>query len=189
MSMFENFIIGLDQIGVTDVILPFILVFTIVYAVLQKSKILGQDSKNFNVIIAIVMGLAVVIPHVLGLYGSPSVVDIINAALPQVSLILIIIIMFVLIIGIFAKDVKFAGATFTGWAVLLAIIALIMIFGSSAGWFAMPSFLAFLSNPQLQSLIVVIIVFGLIIGFVTSDSKKKDGMGKSIGEFFNSMVK
>jgi len=34
---------SLQDIGVVDVILPFILIFTIVFAVLEKTKILGED--------------------------------------------------------------------------------------------------------------------------------------------------
>ena len=35
----EEFIITLDRWGLTDVLLPFLLVFTVVYAILQKAKI------------------------------------------------------------------------------------------------------------------------------------------------------
>ena len=62
----QDFIMLLDAWGVTDVLIPFILVFTIVFAVLQKTKILGDGKKNYNVMIALVMALAVVIPHIFG---------------------------------------------------------------------------------------------------------------------------
>jgi amino acid transporter len=81
----------LENLGVVDVILPFILVFVIVFAVLQKTKILGENKegkpmKNFNSVIALVMGLAVVIPHVMGSYPDPNmdIVNIINIALPNI---------------------------------------------------------------------------------------------------------
>ena len=38
-------------------ILPFVLVFTIVFAVLQKSKIFGDDKKQIDSIVALVFGL------------------------------------------------------------------------------------------------------------------------------------
>ena len=47
----ERFVTLLQDYGVLDFLLPFILVFTIVFAVLEKSHILG-NKKNFNVIIA-----------------------------------------------------------------------------------------------------------------------------------------
>lgn len=43
-----------------DFILPFFLAFTLVFAVLERSKILGEDSKRLNAIIALVVGLVFV---------------------------------------------------------------------------------------------------------------------------------
>ncbi len=161
--------------GVDEILLPFLLVFTIVYAVLKKSKILGDDSERFNKVIALIMGLAVVIPHSLGMYGRPSVVDIINRALPQVSLVVVAIVMFLLMVGIFGKDVSFAGTTASGWAVFLSLIAVFIIFGNAAGWFAMPAILYFLNDPQIQSLVIIILVFGLVIKFVTGEESDDEG--------------
>ena len=53
MAIVDTMIRYFQTYGVLDFILPFILVFTIVYAVLQKAKILGDDKKNFNIIISI----------------------------------------------------------------------------------------------------------------------------------------
>jgi len=171
--MFENFIVMLDQWGVTDVLLPFILVFTIVFATLQKTKILGDGKKNYNVVVALVMGLAVVIPHVVGRYPfNFDPVNVINTALPQVSIIIVAIIMLLLIIGVFGNEIDFAGTPLSGWIVILAFIAVVLIFGSAVGWFTMPLWLIFLQDPELQALIVMILVFGIIIWFITKEDKK-----------------
>jgi len=170
--MFENFITALDYWGVTDVLLPFILVFTIVFATLQKTKILGEGKKQFNVMVALVMGLALVIPHVVGRYPfNFDPVDVINRALPQVSIILVAIIMLLLIIGVFGNEIDIAGTSLSGWVVVLAIIAVVLIFGSSVGWFYLPIWLGFLNNPELQALIIMILVFGIIIWFITKEPK------------------
>ena len=39
-STFREIILFFDEVGVYDVILPFLLVFTIVYAIFEKTKIL-----------------------------------------------------------------------------------------------------------------------------------------------------
>lgn len=180
--MFENFIYQLDMWGVTDVLLPFVLVFTIVFATLQKTKILGDGKKQYNVILALVMGLAVVIPHVVGRYPfNFDPVDVINRALPQVSIILVAIIMLLLIIGVFGNEIDIAGGSLAGWIVVLAIITVVLIFGSAVGWFMFPFWLSFLYDPELQALIVMILVFGIIIWFITKDDKdktKEKGLGK-----------
>ena len=50
----------LENQGLTDVLLPFLLIFTIVFAVFQKTEILGKGKKNFNGVIALVIALATV---------------------------------------------------------------------------------------------------------------------------------
>jgi len=181
MGLFQDGMMQLQDMGVLEVILPFILVFTIVFAVLQKTKILGEDEakrprKNFNAVIALVMGLAVVIPHVMNSYPDPNydIVKIMNGALPNVAIIVVAILMMLLIIGVFGGEVNIAGSSLAGWAVLFSIVATVFVFGSAADWFSMPGWLYFLNDPQLQSLVVVILVFALIIWFITKEDKPKD---------------
>jgi hypothetical protein len=172
----------LQEIGVLDIIIPFILVFTIVFAVLQKTKILGTEEdmktpkKNFNAVIALAMALAVVIPHVVGMYPSESsdVVNIINSALPNISVILIAVIMMLLMIGVFGGEVNVAKSGMAGWAVLFAILATVFIFGSAAHWWELPNQLGFLMDSDTQALVVVLLVFGAIIAFIMGDNKPKD---------------
>ena len=51
MANIGDFAQIMENIGIVDVLLPFLLIFTIIFAVLQKTKILGESKKNFNVII------------------------------------------------------------------------------------------------------------------------------------------
>jgi peptidoglycan/LPS O-acetylase OafA/YrhL len=62
----KDVLMAAERIGLTDVILPFILVFTLVFAVLQKSKVLGIDKKgnpkaNYNAMVAFVVAFFVLI--------------------------------------------------------------------------------------------------------------------------------
>src|SRR3990172_7462533 len=91
----------LQELGVFDVLLPFILIFTIVFAILQKVKIFGTDEKvrSYNAVIALVMGLAVVVPHVLDAYPpGGDIVVIMNQALPNVSIVVVAIVMALILI-------------------------------------------------------------------------------------------
>ncbi|MFC1648586.1 hypothetical protein ACFL1B_03955 [Nanoarchaeota archaeon] len=189
MVLFDEFIYWLDYYGAVQVLLPFILVFALIYAILNKSKIMGRDSKRINTIISLVMGLMVIAPHVLGLPGY-DVVDIINQAIPEVSLVVVAVIMFLLLVGIFGQDMHLAGASITGWAIFLSLILVLYIFGSAAGWWMIPDVLWWLGDPSVQSLIVIILVFGLIIWFVTAEPKKSkaEGWATRFGDFFREMV-
>lgn len=183
-NVFTEGMYALQEMGVLDVIVPFILVFTIVFAVLQKIKVLGTEDgkpegkprKNFNAVIALVMALGVVIPHVTGTYPNPEsdVVNIINQALPNVSAVLIAVIMLLLIIGVFGGEVKIFNSGLAGWAVVFAVVATVLIFGSAANWFLLPNWLYFLDDTYTQSLIIVILIFALIIWFITKDDSDKD---------------
>src|SRR3989338_7097050 len=101
---FSNVAASLQNFGVVDFLLPFILVFTIVFAVMQRTKILGEN-KNYNVIIALVLGLLFVIPHITGSYPlGYDPVAVMNQSLPSISLVAIASIMLLLLMGIFITD-------------------------------------------------------------------------------------
>ena len=173
----ESSFAQLESLGIFDVILPFILVFTIVFAVLQKVKIFGDKGKQFNIMIALVMGLAVVFPHVLGYYPpDQDIVLIMNQALPNVSVVIVAIVMALLIIGVFGGKMAFGGNSISGWIATLAFVVVVFIFGTAASWWNMPNFLAFLNNPDTMALVLVILVFAIIIWFITKEDtdKKKD---------------
>jgi len=63
-SMLAESLQFLSRLGVFDVILPFLLVFTIVYAILEKTKVLGTEKvggkvasrKNLNSMVSFVIG-------------------------------------------------------------------------------------------------------------------------------------
>ena len=75
----------LESYGFRDVLLPFFLIFTILYATLSYSRMFGEK-KPVNVMISLIVGLLVVIPHVTNTYPpGMDVVDIINQAIPQVN--------------------------------------------------------------------------------------------------------
>lgn len=61
MAHLENAIRFLVKLGLLDVVLPFLLTFVLVYALLQKSRLLGEEDgkpkKRINIIAALVAGL------------------------------------------------------------------------------------------------------------------------------------
>lgn len=173
MGVFQQWIFTLENLGLLDVLLPFLLVFTITFAVLQKSKILGEDSHRFNVIVSFVMAMAAIIPHVIGI--GPDVVVVINKALPNVSLLMIASMMVLLLIGVFGKDVNIAGSNLEGFVVLFSIIAVAYTFLVSSGLLAQPpAWLSWIVDPQTRSMLVAILVFGIIVWFITKEEQPLD---------------
>jgi hypothetical protein len=179
--------------GLTDVLLPFLLIFSIMFAILSTIKLLGKrgasgavdpnDTSNNNIytFLSFAIALMVVVPHVTGSYPpGADVVEIINNFIPNMSVFIISIIMFLILLGIFGLKVnpKDWG---TGVFVLFAMVAVGLIFGSSAGWFDMglPPWLSFLNDPDIQALVLVVIMFFVVISLITGPdpkSKFKDNM-------------
>ena len=183
---FQDAIVQLYDLGFLDVVLPFILIFAVVFAALRTTKILG-DEKRIHAVIALVMGFTVVIPHALGLYPEGrDVVDIINRALPNVSVVLIALLMVLVILGIFGTNVSLAGTSFGGFILIVAILFVAGIFGSAAGWFQLPGWLSFINEPTTRSLIIIILIFGIMMAFITGGDRTtegKRGFGKILEDF------
>jgi len=187
----ENIVETMESWGLTDVMLPFLLIFTIIFAILQKANIFGVDKKRFNVITGLVISLLVVIPHVTGNYpGGYDVVEIINASLPSIALLVVAIIMVLLLIGIFGGESAWSGPV-TGWVVIVAAIAVLWIFGGSIwGWSGWDKFVGFFGE-EIVILIIILLVFGIIIALITSEGNEAkanivtsigDGIGRLFGK-------
>jgi len=161
----DSLILMLENWGIADVLLPFLLIFTIVFAVLQKTKILG-DRKNFNVVIALIVGLSVVIPHIVGGYPPEAdVVELINVIIPQISLVAVALLMLLLLVGIFQP--AWVSRSISGLLALVSVIAVVIIFGGALDWWESDWIYYF--GEETISLIVAILVFGIIIWFITRE--------------------
>jgi amino acid transporter len=172
----SSFTFLFERYGIMEFLLPFILIFTIVFAILQKSQILGTDKKNFNVVVALVLGLLFVIPHFTGDYPlGYDPVQVINDSLPSISLVAVAAIMLLLLMGIFGA--RFA-ATFSPIIAVAAIAFVVYIFGASLHFWDDPSTTFSWWTDQTTELLIVILIFGLVIWFIT----KEPGEGKIFGK-------
>ena len=175
MVQLEEFIFILDRWGVTDVALPFMLVFVVAFAIMQKVKPFGADGKKFNLGLAVILGLLFVIPHITGKYrtGADPVV-IVNESLPQFSIIFIAIIFFLLMAGVLGADNTFLGQLLGKGGIKSAVIVIsalvvLLIFGSAAGWW--PEGFSNWVQYTLENLfgtsaiyvVVTVLVFGWVI--------------------------
>lgn len=87
----------LDRLGIFDVVLPFLLVFTIVFAIMEKTKVLGTEKgesrKNLNSMTAFVVSFFVV--------ASSQLVGTISTAMANMVLLLLLSISFMILVGSF----------------------------------------------------------------------------------------
>lgn len=125
---FREVIEFFDSIGLFDVVLPFLLVFTIVFAILEKTKVLGTEEidgkkytkKNLNAMAAFVIAFLVI--------ASSQLVEIITTVSANAVVVLFLSVLFLLLVGSFYKEgesIYLQG----GWKVLFMIIVFISIIG------------------------------------------------------------
>lgn len=198
MVNFNDMISMLAAIGVWDIVLPFMLIFTIVYATLTTTlksmfgKSDDNDNSKYAMVISFVIGLGVVIPHAIGAYPpGANVVEIINRSLPQVALIAVAILGLMILLGMFGiKTTDFGGQGIMLFIVAASILFIVYIFGSSAGWWSSPSGpLSFLNDPDTMTLVISLLVFGLVVWFITKDSDSGKGVGETIKDIREALFK
>jgi len=148
--------------GFVDAILPFILIFVLIFAILQQIKMFGED-RRIHGILAMVIAAMVVVPHVVGLYpqGSDPII-MINQFLPAAAVLLIAILVVILLLGLAGAEIP---STFQWLIALVAIGILLFIILMTVipGFF--PTF-DFLRDPSMQALLIILLVMGLVGFFV-----------------------
>src|SRR3989338_2024102 len=182
-ASFTNLAQYFQAYGVMDFLLPFILVFTIVFAVTAKLA-LFKEQKQFRVVIALVLALMFVVPHITGTYPlGYDPVQVMNESLPSISLVSIAAIMVLLLMGIFGADFSAAAAPFIA-IISLAFVA--YIFGASLGLWRGPYDIFYWWSSDVTELIIVLLIFGLVVWFIVKEPSKpgdRGVIGKMLDEF------
>lgn len=158
-----------------DYILPFVLVFTLVFAILQKTKLLGDESKQINAIIGLVIGLILI--------AFPFARNIIVLLMPFLAVSVVVLLIFMLMYGfVWGRDngnvlhngVKIALGIILGLAVITAVL------WASGLWDTIYNF-AFKREGASQvwvNIILIVILAGAVIAVVvgkdSSGSAKKE---------------
>ncbi|MBS3152958.1 hypothetical protein J4426_00110 [Candidatus Woesearchaeota archaeon] len=181
-SSLQNALQFFKELGLFDVVLPFILVFALVYAVLEKTMILGKEkygemevpNKNLNAAISFVVAMLVI--------ASSQIVGVINEALPNLVLLMVVSLMFLLLIGVFVGTGEFnfakkhKGANI---AIMIAMfIGVVLVFlaairdSSGRTWldYAWTFMIEQWSGTIFSSLLIFIVIILAII-YVTGSPK------------------
>ena len=183
-SVFRGMISFLNQIGVYDIILPFILVFTIVFAILEKTRIFGIDpetkttKKNINSMVAFSIAFLVI--------ASTRLVSIINEVFANMVLLLVLSVSFLILAGSVFGDEEFSLKNFPGWSLTFMIImfgGIVLIFLNALGW--LQTLFDLFKNWRAEwasSIIFMIITIAFIIFITWSPSKSKGSSGSGGSE-------
>jgi len=121
-TIFGNVITFFEKIGIYEVVLPFIMVFTIIFAILEKTRVFGIEKikgeeytkKNVNSLVAFCVAFFVI--------ASSQLVEIILQVSAQAVILLLLSIFFLILIGSFHKQGAISLEEKSGWRGLFMVI-------------------------------------------------------------------
>jgi hypothetical protein len=159
---------SLQKLGFFDIMLPFLLIFSIVYGILEKSQIFGENRHDINAVIAFVIGLMVVV--------TSSVLNLLTGFLPWVGLMVVIFLSFMILTVMFCGEakglwenpaIKYGGAIVV--TVFLAFywlntLGLFSVFAPDEGF-------AFFTVGDMAALAAIVIFFVVIVAVVKGGGK------------------
>ena len=142
-----------EQAGFFQYLLPFLLIFALVFGILTQIK-LFKENKSINGIIALVVGLMAM--------QFPMVSQFFSEIFPRLGIGLAIILVLLILIGMFVDPKSGAvGYTLLGVAGIILIIVLVKTAGAlgwSSGWWWQDNW------PMVAGVVFILIVIGVIVG-------------------------
>lgn len=148
----------------TNIILPFILMFVIVFAILDKTQILGKEKRQINAIVSFIFSLMFV--------AVPGVVGVTQQMIPVIGVIIIILLAFMMLFGFVGGQTGEKGLN-EGLRVTFGIligIAMLMIILWATG--TLPNVQGFFSNESVVSTTILLVFIISIFAVVLSTGNK-----------------
>ena len=174
-TQFREIISFFDNIGIFDVVLPFLLVFTIVFALLERTKVFGVEEiegkkytkKNLNSVAAFVIAFLVV--------ASSRLVEIITAVSSNFVVLLFLVVLFLLLVGSFFQEKPEGVFLEGGWKTLfMVIVFIVLIFIFLDALNLLEDTFGFLSGTdrgEVVGSVFLLVLIVLFVAYVTKDRK------------------
>ncbi len=157
---------------VVNAILPFVLIFTVMFAILQKSKILGDGKKQIDAIVALVIALIVI--------SFANAVGVINSLMPFLAVSVVIILVFLMLYSlVFQGKENFTLHKGLQWTIfgLIAIATIIAVVISTGAWeYINNEWIIGNDNSAIitNAIFIVIILGAIAIALWGGGKEKKD---------------
>ena len=150
-------------------ILPFLLVFVLVFAVLQKSKILGDGKKQIDALVSLAIALILV--------AAKTPRDYIVAMIPWLAVALVVLLIFFLLYGFAAGSDKEKGFIIPGWAkttvlVLAIIFVIVLVLIVTGSWLTIKNWLV---GGNVLGNVFIVIAIGVAMWVAFGGGKSEPG--------------
>jgi len=152
----------------TDFLLPFALIFTLIFAILQKSRLLGEGKKQIDAIIGLIVGLILI--------ATPYARDIVVSLMPFLAVWAVILLVFMLLYG-FAGGKKEGDVLGKWWKIgffALIAISLVMFLLMVSGYWDLVIGFAFggaTGTSFFVNGLLIAIIVGAIVAVIKGDVK------------------
>jgi len=147
-----------------ELVLPFLLVFALIFAILERIKILGEEKRQINAIVAFVVALIFV--------SFSEAVGITVNLMGVVAVVAVILLVFMILYGFAAGGKEFTmppGLKVT-FGILIALVIIISLLIFTGYWNVLISSLAG-GGSTLANIIFIVIIIGAI-ALVLATGKK-----------------
>jgi len=152
------------------IVYPFLLVFTLIFAILEKSRILGENKKQIDALIALSIGLIVV--------AFSWATNIISNLMPFLAISVVVILVFVILYGFVAsgkEGLEMPKNLKIGFGVLAGIVTIIALIVATGQWNYVINSLFVSGEPTglASNILIIAIIIGALV-VVLFTGKKKD---------------
>lgn len=147
-----------------EIILPFLLIFAVTFAVLQKSKVLGDGKAQSDAIVAFVIGLIFI--------GFYQAVDVVRNLIPVLGVSLVVILIFMLLVGfLYGGNFDLHANVKYGITAIIFIVVIIAVLVATDSWDNIVAMFSGESSSSLVSNIVFIVLMIVVIAVVVISGK------------------
>lgn len=147
----------------TEMILPFLLVFVLMFAILQKTKILGDGKAQIDALVGLAIGLIVI--------GFPGPRNFIVALMPWMAMGVAVILVFLILYGFVAGDLsgdKTPPWMKTTFGILAGLFVLGVVMKVSGLWKFVLGGFSFGSEFWVNVALIILIIGAMIVAIVGS---------------------
>ena len=151
----------------SSILLPFLLVFVLLFAILEKSKIFGEEKTQTNSLISLVMALILV--------GVPIARKAITDIVPIVGVVAVILLVFMIILGFAGytqdgninKSLQITIAILMGLTLIVGLLWSLGLIPKITDYFQTPT-----ASPVWQSIAFIIVIIVLLVVMIKTSGEK-----------------
>jgi hypothetical protein len=154
----------------TELILPFVLVFVLVFAILQKSKVLGEGKAQVDALVALAIGLILV--------AVPPARDFIILIVPWLAVAVVVMLVFLILYGFVGGDLK-EGPQWMKivFGILAGVFVLFLVAWFSGFWDTIVNWFTGGTGGNIVANIIMLLVIGGAIAVAVATGKKSGSGG------------